>query len=215
MGTNDEPWTLDNERPAPVLDVPGFWLDTVPVSNRAYQELMAAGRYEDPSWWTEADWTHRVQAGLHARPFWQRADDPDAVEGGRLRRRSGVLEPVPLDEPVLHVCWYEADAYARWAGRRLPTGAVPTPVFSRQRQIDRRGHRTVLAEHRVRELEQGVTAPGQARVEVLPKAGREVESIPSGIVVQHTHLCGLRMNVIPWRNACSCGGRPPVRRMPR
>jgi hypothetical protein len=33
--------------------------------------------------------------------------------------------------------------------------------------------------------------------------------------VQHTHLCGLRMNVIPWRNACSCGGRPPVRRMPR
>jgi hypothetical protein len=74
------------------------------------------------------------------------------------------------------------------AVQRVVQRAVPTPVFSQQRQINRRGHRTVLAEHRVRELEQGVTAPGQARVEVLSKVGREVESVPSGIVVQDTHL---------------------------
>ena len=123
MGTDDEPWALDNERPAHRVDVPGFWLDTLPVSNRAYQEFMAAGGYEDPRWWSPAGWSHRVQAGLHAPLFWQRAEDPEAVEGGWLRRRFGVVEPVPLDEPVLHVCWYEADAYARWAGRRLPTEA--------------------------------------------------------------------------------------------
>ena len=43
--------------------------------------------------------------------------------GHWLRRRFGVTEPVPPAEPVMHVCWYEADAYARWAGRRLPTEA--------------------------------------------------------------------------------------------
>ncbi len=123
MGTDDEPWALDNERPAHPVDVPDFWLDTVPVSNRAYQAFIAAGGYEDARWWSPAGWSHRVQAGLHAPLFWRRADDPDAVEGGWLRRRFGVVEPVPLDEPVLHVCWYEADAYARWAGRRLPTEA--------------------------------------------------------------------------------------------
>ncbi|WP_084729466.1 ergothioneine biosynthesis protein EgtB [Streptacidiphilus neutrinimicus] len=123
MGTDDEPWALDNERPAHRVDVPEFWLDTVPVSNRAYQAFIAAGGYEDPRWWTPAGWSHRVQAGLHAPLFWRRAEDPDAVEGGWLRRRFGVVEPVPLDEPVLHVCWYEADAYARWAGRRLPSEA--------------------------------------------------------------------------------------------
>jgi iron(II)-dependent oxidoreductase len=40
-----------------------------------------------------------------------------------VRRRFGVTEPVPSAEPVMHVCWYEADAYARWTGRRLPTEA--------------------------------------------------------------------------------------------
>lgn len=123
MGTDDEPWALDNERPAHRVEVPGFWLDTVPVSNRAFQAFMADGGYQDPRWWSPAGWAHRVEADLCAPLFWQRAGGTGSVDGGWLRRRFGVLEPVPPDEPVLHVCWYEADAYARWAGRRLPTEA--------------------------------------------------------------------------------------------
>jgi iron(II)-dependent oxidoreductase len=117
MGTSAEPWALDNERPAHTVVVPSFYLDTTPVSNAAYQAFIAAGGYDDPRWWNEAGWAHRQRAGLHAPMSWRR-------EGTSwLRTRFGVTEPVPPAEPVLHVCWYEADAYARWAGRRLPTEA--------------------------------------------------------------------------------------------
>jgi gamma-glutamyl hercynylcysteine S-oxide synthase len=118
MGTSTEPWALDNERPAHLVDVPSFYLDTTPVSNAAYTEFIADGGYDQPRWWSRAGWEHRQRTRLEAPLFWRRDS------GGRwLRRRFGVTEPVPPAEPVLHVCWYEADAYARWAGRRLPTEA--------------------------------------------------------------------------------------------
>ena len=127
MGTSAEPWALDNERPAHNVEVDAFWLDTLPVSNAAYQEFIADGGYRDPRWWTPEGWQHRQQAELTAPLFWQRDDGASSgssgTGGGWLRRRFGRTEPVPGDEPVLHVCWYEADAYARWAGRRLPTEA--------------------------------------------------------------------------------------------
>ncbi|MFD1213849.1 SUMF1/EgtB/PvdO family nonheme iron enzyme, partial [Arthrobacter sp. GCM10027362] len=117
MGTSVEPWALDNERPAHLVDLPAYWLDTLPVTNAGYQRFMDDGGYRDRRWWTAEGWAHRSAAGLQAPQFWRR-------EGGSwLRRRFGVTEPVPADEPVQHVCWYEADAYARWAGRRLPTEA--------------------------------------------------------------------------------------------
>ncbi|MEV7177136.1 ergothioneine biosynthesis protein EgtB [Kitasatospora sp. NPDC093679] len=117
MGTDTEPWALDNERPAHRVDLPAYWLDTAPVTNAAYLAFVEDGGYREPRWWTPAGWEHRMQAGLTAPLFWSR-------DGGQwLRRRFGTVEPVPPDEPVLHVSWYEADAYARWAGRRLPTEA--------------------------------------------------------------------------------------------
>ncbi|MDT0268273.1 ergothioneine biosynthesis protein EgtB [Streptomyces sp. DSM 44915] len=114
----DDPWALDNERPAHQVDIPAFWLDTTPVSNAAYQEFIAAGGYHEPRWWHPDGWSHRRQARLTAPAYWYRD-----VDGRWLRHRFGRVEPVPPDEPVLHVSWYEADAYARWAGRRLPTEA--------------------------------------------------------------------------------------------
>ncbi|MFC9238847.1 ergothioneine biosynthesis protein EgtB [Streptomyces decoyicus] len=117
MGTATEPWALDNERPAHHRLVPAFLIDTTPVSNGAYQRFIEAGGYEDPRWWAPEGWTQVQEHKLHAPLFWKR-------DGGQwLRRRFGVTEPVPPDEPVLHVSWYEADAYARWAGRRLPSEA--------------------------------------------------------------------------------------------
>ncbi|MFE6060034.1 ergothioneine biosynthesis protein EgtB [Streptomyces sp. NPDC056431] len=117
MGTSEEPWALDNERPAHIRVVPAFHIDTVPVTNGAYLAFMADGGYTDQRWWRPEGWAQIREHGIAAPLFWRR----DGAQW--LRRRFGVTEPVPEDEPVLHVSWYEADAYARWAGRRLPTEA--------------------------------------------------------------------------------------------
>src|SRR5690349_15460198 len=115
MGTSGEPWALDNERPAHRREVAAFHIDTTPVTLAAYQAFIEDGGYDEERWWTKEGWAHIRGHGIHAPLFWRR-------DGGQwLRRRFGVTEVVPPDEPVLHVCWYEADAYARWAGRRLPT----------------------------------------------------------------------------------------------
>ncbi|WP_255945983.1 ergothioneine biosynthesis protein EgtB [Streptomyces odontomachi] len=117
MGTSTEPWALDNERPAHRRLVPPFFIDTVPVTNAAYQMFLADGGYDEPRWWAPEGWAYLREHGITAPLFWRR-------EGRAwVRRRFGVTEPVPPEEPVLHVSWYEADAYARWAGRRLPTEA--------------------------------------------------------------------------------------------
>jgi gamma-glutamyl hercynylcysteine S-oxide synthase len=118
MGTSTEPWALDNERPAHTVQVDAFAIDATPVSNAAYLEFIEQGGYDQPRWWAETGWRHRVDAGLTAPLFWHRGTD-----GRWWRTRFGVTEPVPADEPVCHVSYYEADAYARWAGKRLPTEA--------------------------------------------------------------------------------------------
>ena len=118
MGTDQDPRAYDNERPAHVVDVAPFWIDTFPVTNRQYAEFIDDGGYSSPRFWTAEGWEWRQSAGLEHPEFWQR-------DGQRSwsRVRFGWVEEVPPDEPVQHVCWHEADAYARWAGKRLPTEA--------------------------------------------------------------------------------------------
>ncbi|KMS86783.1 ergothioneine biosynthesis protein EgtB [Prauserella rugosa] len=117
MGTSAEPWALDNERPAHEVFVDGFAIDTFPVTCDRYAAFVDAGGYRDPRWWSTEGWDYITAHGITAPRFWR-------FDGGRWwRRRFGVYEPVPDDEPVLHVSFHEAEAYAAWAGRRLPTEA--------------------------------------------------------------------------------------------
>ena len=103
--------------PAHTVEVAPFHLDTTPVTCGAYAQFVDDGGYDDPRWWTADGWEHRQDAGLTAPLYWRR-------EGRQWTRRVfGRQEPIVPNEPVLHVSWYEADAYARWAGRRLPTEA--------------------------------------------------------------------------------------------
>ncbi|MET9270496.1 ergothioneine biosynthesis protein EgtB [Kribbella sp. NPDC003557] len=115
MGTSIEPWALDNERPAHAVHVRPYVIDTVPVTNGDYLRFVLGGGYADPQWWSEAGWAHVRKASLVAPRFWSQTD------GEWWRLRFGHREQLPLDEPVMHVCFYEAEAYAKWAGKRLPT----------------------------------------------------------------------------------------------
>ena len=110
-----EPHSLDNERPAHVVDIPTFRIGRVPVTNAEWRQFIDDGGYRQRRWWSERGWTYREEAGLTAPQFW----NPD----GSTRVRFGHLEDIPPDEPVQHVTFFEAEAYAAWTGARLPTEA--------------------------------------------------------------------------------------------
>jgi len=117
MGTSTDPWALDNERPAHEVDVPAFLIDAAPVTNAEYLAFIDDAGYDEPRWWTADGWAHRMQAGLSGPKHWHRDVD------GWHCTTFGVTAPIQPDEPVVHVCFHEAAAYARWAGKRLPTEA--------------------------------------------------------------------------------------------
>ena len=115
MGTSTEAWALDNERPAHQAHTAPFFIDTAPVTNAQYAAFIDSGGYADQRWWSEAGWAHVQHAKLVAPRFWER------VGSEWYRDRFGVVAPVVPDEPVVHVSFFEAEAYATWAGKRLPT----------------------------------------------------------------------------------------------
>ena len=114
LGTSTESWAYDNERPAHDVVVPPFWIDTAPVSNGAYAAFIADDGYDAERLWHPDGWAWRTEEQVRAPLFWH--EDESVL-------RFGTHVPRVADEPVQHVCWYEADAFARWAGRRLPTEA--------------------------------------------------------------------------------------------
>jgi iron(II)-dependent oxidoreductase len=115
VGTDDVPWAYDNERPAHEREVAAFRLDRGLVTNGEYAAFVRGGGYEDRAVWSDAgwEWLEAERAGVPL--FWE----PDGE--GYLRRRFDRVEPIRPEEPVQHVSWFEADAFASWAGKRLPT----------------------------------------------------------------------------------------------
>jgi iron(II)-dependent oxidoreductase len=127
-----EPHSLDNEREPHVVDLPAFRIGRVPVTNGEWRHFIDDGGYQQQRWWSERGWAHRQEAGLTAPKFWN-------VDG--TRTRFGHVEEIPADEPVQHVTYFEAEAYAAWAGARLPTemewekAAAWDPVTGKRRRF--------------------------------------------------------------------------------
>jgi iron(II)-dependent oxidoreductase len=117
LGTNDRSWAYDNERPAHVVKLPAFRVERHPVTNERFTEFVEDGGYRKQRYWSDDGWRWLRAERVEAPLYWERG------RSGWLRRRFGHREPVPPAEPVMHVSFYEAEALAAWAGKRLPTEA--------------------------------------------------------------------------------------------
>ncbi len=115
IGTDDRSAAYDNERPRHGVEVPPFWIDVYPVTNRDFLLFIAAGGYQTEAYWSEAGWRWRAETGAIAPKYWTGSDGEWIT---RTMDRNGPVDP---DHPVSHVSYHEAEAFARFAGKRLPT----------------------------------------------------------------------------------------------
>jgi iron(II)-dependent oxidoreductase len=113
---SDAPEPYDNEHPRHEVELGAFRIDRFPVSNGAYQRFMEDGGYSRSELWSKNGWDWIETFRPEAPEYWFRSP-----EGTWHTSRFGQMAPVDPALPVMHVCYFEADAYARWAGKRLPT----------------------------------------------------------------------------------------------
>ena len=92
-----------------------FWIDAHPVTNGEYLAFMEDGGYRRPELWADEGFTFVQEEGIEAPKEWAQGAD------GWTERFFDRVRPLDPDRPVCHVCYWEADAFARWAGKRLPT----------------------------------------------------------------------------------------------
>ncbi len=113
IGAPADAFAYDNERPCHRTDVRAYLIGRTPITNATYLTFTEGGGYERREWWSDEGWHWKEQYDITRPGGWT----ADLAAEWRL----GTLEPLDPHRPVVHVSWFEADAFARAHGLRLPT----------------------------------------------------------------------------------------------
>ncbi len=113
IGAAGDGFCFDNETPRHRVWVDAFEVAARPVSNAEYREFVEAGGYGQPAHWLSDGWAAVCEHGWTRPLYWDESLEFEFTLGGR--------RPIHPQAPVCHISFYEADAFARWAGARLPT----------------------------------------------------------------------------------------------
>lgn len=114
---SDDGFVFDNEKWRHRVPVPAFDIDAGQVSETRFAEFVAAGGYQNKAVWSDSGWAWRAASAASHPLYWREQG------GGWEVRRFDRWLPLSDTRPVLHVNRFEAEAYATWMGRRLPTSA--------------------------------------------------------------------------------------------
>ncbi|KPK15015.1 MAG: hypothetical protein AMJ67_15540 [Betaproteobacteria bacterium SG8_41] len=110
-------FAFDNEKWAHEVEIHPFRMARLAVTNAEFAAFVDAGGYTRREWWSDEGWDWKTRAAQTAPNYWVRENN------AWLQRRFDQVTPLPPGAPVLHVNWHEANAYCRFARRRLPTEA--------------------------------------------------------------------------------------------
>ena len=114
IGYSGHDFSFDNETPKHKVYLEDFKLQKFPVSNGEFMEFIEEGGYSKPEFWLSEGWNFIQTENISTPLYWIKSED-----GYKIFKLSG-FEEIDKEEPVSHISYYEADAFAKWKGSRLP-----------------------------------------------------------------------------------------------
>jgi iron(II)-dependent oxidoreductase len=169
-GSSASGFTFDNEQRSHEVDVKPFSIARTAVTQGEFAAFVDDGGYNRSELWDEQGWRWRQSEDAQHPVYWRR-ESP----GRWLRRHFDRWVPLEDRLPVIHVNWYEADAYCRWAGRRLPTEPEWEMAASCESSSDGRG---INARKRAYPWGDTPPTPDRANLDWRVMGGIEVDQLP-------------------------------------